>query len=348
MKARQILQKIRRNREAKLNDYKKFIYDSFSIPNQKEWQLRRTEQKIGILTKKEFPSFDSCSSSLEPIASFEQLVARRNTLLSLELPFEVGILSTHQHPEKTSSKKKSAISTDDWFKEKRSSRFPQQNYRYTAQEHLWKSIRPTITHLIYDENGKETRKERPISDEDLIWNEIKDEIFDGIEKLPYAESTKKQCHSDINSMYNRNRESSSVLNEMGVSIEELSKYFLYLEGECLRSSSIDAYRNLIEVKLLFYTGLSPSQLQMLTRSDLIASEKPLHSVIPKGFVKLVHAVYSEKEVLFHRDSKKMNRFINQSSSSKKAGLLRPLSIKSIRATLKYIYFKESFMQKFED
>lgn len=166
-----------------------------------------------------------------------------------------------------------------------------------------------------------------------------------IDSLSHSPSSKKILKSHLRSIIKAVKgpikPSTHLAPKDIIDTELLASYFLYLEKRCLDAWEIQPYRDLLEVRLLFYISLSVSQLGKICFKDidfakqLICWENRSYP-LPKTFIELAESILSSEDLIV-RGIKQLNKFISQTSKAKRAEIPCKITTKMIQKSLWWIY-----------
>lgn len=267
--------------------------------------LKHLEQRVGDLKEYERICSSFGKSNFQYPVDF---VRRREALLNLELPYEITYGLPVQNGHNTSYLENTSYS----------------------EKTTWNRIR---------------ERNLGITPENLV------EIFwlkkaaKDIESLSHAQSSKKVLKSNLKGIAKGvegpTRPSIYIAPKRIIDTEIIASYFAYLEKRCLDAWEIQPYRDLLEVRLLFYSSLPVSLLGRICVKD-IDSEKRLISwenrsyPLPKTFIELAESILSSEDLIV-RGIKQLNKFISQTSNAKRAAIPCTITAKTIQKSLEWIY-----------
>lgn len=164
-----------------------------------------------------------------------------------------------------------------------------------------------------------------------------------IEFLPQAQSSKKVHKSHLMSLIKGVGPRRIHLAPKDIiDAESMAAYFAYLEKRCLDSWEIQPFRDLLEVRLLFYTSLPMSQLDKIRPKDIDCERRVIRwgsksYPIPKTFIELAGSILSPEEIMMNKNTNQLNKFISQTSTAKKNPIKVKITPKVIRKSLEWIY-----------
>lgn len=236
-------------------------------------------------------------------------IRRRNDLLVLELPYEINFGNL-------SPKDKSYMEEASYEERTTWNRIKERNPEMNA-EHL----------------------------REIDWQR---KATQDIESLPQAQSSKEVRKSHLRSIIKGVGPKRIHLAPRNIiDAESLASYFAYLEKRCLDAWEIQPFRDLLEVRLLFYTSLPVSQLRKICFKDidfakqLICWENRSYP-LPKTFIELAESILSSEDLVV-RGIKQLNKFISQTTNAKRAEVLCKITTKTIQKSLGWIYQEYGIM-----
>ena len=163
-----------------------------------------------------------------------------------------------------------------------------------------------------------------------------------IESLPQTQSSKKVRKSHLRGIIKGAGPKPIHLAPKDIlDAENLASYFAYLEKRCLNACEIQPYRDLLEVRLLFYTSLPVSQLEKICFKDVDVEKRVIRwgnqsYLLPKTYIELAETILSSEDLIV-RKIKQLNKFILQTSNAKRAALPCKITTKMIQKSLDWIY-----------
>lgn len=287
----------------------------------------------------------------------ENLILKRRSILTLELPFKTDAVSVNQ----------ALIEEKDFFENPRQVEedLPKSTdylynakYREASFENFLhsESIWPKAIEIKYSSKGNITFKPaEKIPEEDLDNCSLPcHELMKNISNYPLKESSKKVYHClarqyitpiqemDVHMMI------AKVNRRIGIESDCLAAYFNYLEERCLKSGSLRHYRDLIEVRLLFYVPITSKDLNQCKLSNINESTQLLrcrgtYHRLPTTLIELIRATIPEDEPLLKRDTKQLNKFVSQTSAT--IGLKNKITPKLIRRSQDFIAHREGYIKE---
>jgi hypothetical protein len=200
-------------------------------------------------------------------------------------------------------------------------------YQQQKIENMLDETWPMVRVIDFDSEGrKEEGALKKVPLEDIVCAAPGEALHQNIDRLLLRASSKKVYHTYarrlVSHVRNRKKEVGIGSCKRGISIEGLSSYFEYLESRCLKSCSDRPYRNLLEIRLLFYVPLPTTQLGKMTlssiKTEVIEVETESGKIhlfkhffeygnqkypVPATFIEFAKALLSENEPLLSRDGK---------------------------------------------
>ena len=340
-----LLLAIREEREEKLENYKLKL-SKFHQPTHAECEeiLQSSEpDKLQIL---------SFSIDFTSILSKE-----RRALLALELPFEIDTLSVNRGlmtKEKFSKVKHKPVDRDEltWIHE-----IPDNSICYERQS----LINFLKREGIYPKASFNGGPPLEIPFEDFVHDLPYQIAIQGIKACStISEGTKEVYLSRAREMRAFVRKTllptDKLLSSHEIDLYALAQYFDYLEQRCLNSykkrslESARAYRDLLAVRLLFYTSLPSEQLSKITLADIHSEDGSASSFViriknksfpvPATFVELANSAIANGDVFVDRDVKTLYKFITQTAVASKC--LAKITPTALRRSLKSICSQQRF------
>lgn len=156
-----------------------------------------------------------------------------------------------------------------------------------------------------------------VPEEDLSRLSVRRAIKRAITETSLLDSTKKTYISYLNQIYkffyvtNKNNCIPQPLHQ--IRLESLAEFFESFENKCLNSNSNILYRDFIEVKIIFYTSLSCTDLQSLSfdpQSNCLHTEFGSYR-IPHSFSQLMQTMLTPGEQLFRRNEKQLYKCVKR-------------------------------------
>ncbi len=287
-----------------------------------------------------------------PISSFQELIDKRQQLLILELPVKTDTLSVNRS---LSEQFEAGTEQIPMTREKFAESYYQyheksgKNFIYNKNSYLnlFAKLHPEIVYMS-EENGQSVVTYEKALEQDLENPYVIQEIRKKIQKSDARAGTKKVQISLMKRLLERNKgtyTSTPHPVHLKVPLKELAKYISYLEQRCISSDSIQPYKDLIEIKLIFYTDMPSKKMRQIKPIHFDAEKKVLNlgdstASVPVSFIELVNSVYAKEECLEIKTPKELNKFITQTSGAEKSGLSKPLGIKSIKNAMTAVCCKE--------
>jgi len=141
----------------------------------------------------------------------------------------------------------------------------------------------------------------PAKIDDFVWNEVKNAFYDGVQALPYKEPSKRVylfwARKMIEYCRYEGKDSDALISRVGLTVQILSKYFGCLERRCLKKCSLEACRDLIGIRLLFYVPLETIALEKITIENIDTLKNRIN--IDDRLAFPVPATFVELAVLYH-------------------------------------------------
>lgn len=346
---------IREKRQKDLEEYKTMISQFHKYPD-KEWTLG----EIAGRNNKYMASKEGKKVFIAPVREPEDWLTQRRQILTLELPFQTDTMNVNRTlvDSCSSQSPKDYAKPYEWAKES----FPYIEGRSdcsVSYDNLKKrdyminvlcsKTWPNIKKVDFDSDGKLSESEATATFSDFGQDEIRKTFFDSIKALPHKESTKKiyTCYGRKMLEYCRHERkgANELVSMIGISAKMMSEYFDYLEVRCLRKRIVEAYKDLIGIRLLFY---APSQFRELEKITLknIDALKGIVDVddgcsfsVPVTFTELSSSIFSKNEPLLQRNTQQLNKFVAQTTNATR---LKGVNPKRIRRSLPFICHQKQF------
>jgi len=349
MKARRILQGIREQRQKELEEYKIDLQSLYDY-NEEEWH-----EGVNIASSK--TDGEEGNIFISPIQGIERCLQKRSEILTLDLPFQTDTVSLNKALVDTYAPDKGLRSPKEWLDEE----FPDDgtsqgldfNHQQISLQKIFDLVWPNLPSAVLEESGERVmdwnQKAEVI---DFVMEDVQNRMIAKLDEIsrknakPYKNSSKKVWRSQINRMirYCRGVNHNLKTPHRGLDSHVLSKYLNHLETRCLKSKNQHHFKQLLEVKLIFYTSLGVSELQNLCKKDFDENKNclkigNLQYPIPGTLIRFINSLIPAKDPIFCSDAKTINRFIGQTAKS--AGLEGITSTK-IRRSLPFICHVEQF------
>jgi hypothetical protein len=333
---KQVLVKIRGQREKALEKRRKTLRSLFPYST-KDWTTgeNTARNKEPLNSKVDSKIFINC------IHEHEKQLIHRRAILTLELPFTTDTVNVNQAllssiPAEGKDRYKML---DEWLEHyypddgtvsSLDLAYQQRNARKWLDSDL-----PEIVRLKYSPDGTESFTVEKADIEDFIMEDVRDRFLRNIARRKQKESSKKVRFSIAKNVVsfclNKNRQLIFKANQ--IPAITLASYFEYLEKRCLESNLEKNYKQLAEIRLLFYVPLTAEELQCLKRrhiddKKLIVRWKDHEYPIPQTFVAFLKSLYTLDEPLFNHTSKSLYKFISQTSGAAKLKTITPTAIRN--------------------
>jgi hypothetical protein len=298
--------------------------------------------------QQELESYRSLCSEIEANMSDypEVWVNKRKALLTLELPFKTDLISVNQALKE---KPPMGLTLEDWAAHDlplNIDAYLEAKYKRASFIRFLRSRWPQVNVVNHSANEEE-KLDVPL--EDFIHRIPCKALLQAIESANIEESSKKVYQSYARGLiaYAKKMGIKTNVNK-GIEAETLAIYFNYLEERCLRSYSIQPYKDLIELRLLFYVPIQSTHLNLLNLSHLNSSIQLIEHQnqrfqIPKTFIDLSKSVLRKGESFLKRDPKQLNKFVLD--TAKAAGLPSKITPSLIKHSLRFICHSEGFMME---
>lgn len=275
-----------------------------------------------------------CSKIDMDAVSYESRVKTRQSILALEFAFETDAVNVNQAlmqqqalMEEDSFGKKSVEAWTKKIQQTESNAYLNDRYqrasfsRFLQQRCIWPRAIP-VKYLPTGETDLGSLKKIPV--EDFISALPCETLMNNIDEAKLKKSSKAIYRSYAKGFIGYVRGTQHIRRDVsneprGINIHDLASYFNYLESRCTQSDSLKNYRDLIEIRLLFYVPLKTDLLRLITPSCINPTSQRLSCAgneyrLPASFISLVRSLVPLHEPLLKRNTKQLEKFVSQTSS----------------------------------
>lgn len=301
-----------------------------------------------------------CSKIEADIPNYtEDAIKKRQSILTLEFPYKTDTVSVNQSlvtliemSESGNELKKTVRKYGT--KADTSERLTNFYYNNKYQDNSFKnflhseSIWPKVQVIKHNLQGKITiSPAENVPEEDLAYALPREKLFKNIHEANLKDSSKRiyRCYARKHVKEADEVVGNTYIRE-GIDSYTLAAYFNYLEERCLKSTSLQPYKDLIEVRLLFYVPIKTNLLNQITLSDINVLSQQLHYTdnqyrFPSTFIELARSVFSKREPLLEKSTKKLDKFVSQTAARLK--LNEKITPTLIRRSQGYIAQQEGYI-----